>query len=128
MSGNPWYGDADSFCEDCAPDGAEEDVNHSESDSPMHCSVCGELLDAPLTSDGIKYVLDEAEEDLLNPNALKAIEHVEWSPEWVWNGGKHGEIIMAWLKMLDGYCLNKEDAERHEKYKEQLAEILKEEA
>ena len=52
-----YIADASTFCEDCAPNYAEPDVNGSEWDTPIHCSQCHKLIWTVLTSDGINYVI-----------------------------------------------------------------------
>jgi len=50
----------DYFCSDCLPDDCPEEttsaMNHEETDSPCHCSVCGIPLIHSLTSYGARYV------------------------------------------------------------------------
>ncbi len=50
----------DYFCTECLPDNAPEEttstMDHEETDSPCHCSVCGIPLLHTLTSEGASYV------------------------------------------------------------------------
>ena len=53
-----YVADADLWCEDCAPDGAEplDACGSNETDSPDHCAGCGVPLECTLTDEGIRYV------------------------------------------------------------------------
>ena len=51
----------ETYCETCAPNGAQPDVNNSEWDYPIHCAECETLIDVPLTSDGVQYVIERLE-------------------------------------------------------------------
>ena len=42
----------------------------SESDTPTHCAVCGDLIDHALTGDGYAYVLDALRAGTGNPEVL----------------------------------------------------------
>jgi hypothetical protein len=50
----------DYFCVDCLPDDSPDEttfpMDHEETDSPCHCSVCGIPLIHSLTVDGVRYV------------------------------------------------------------------------
>lgn len=101
----PWgyTADADHWCKDCLrehypgtderwPGVGEEDSEGNEPgacfdevDSPAHCCQCGDLLDAPLTSDGLDYVieayLDELEHRNLSGTMLEWLDHYDITPK-----------------------------------------------
>lgn len=114
----PEYPDDDcSFDSDDYPKYAGEDGG--ESDCPQHCGSCHEPLDNPLTSDGVKYVLDQIYEsieeavthgrattwDRIMPKPGTAEEDATWM-----QGKRHVEIVRHWAEQVN-QC-NLEDDEQ----------------
>lgn len=70
--------DCDLFCSaKCAPSGAEQ-FPTSETDCPNHCAECGELIDQPLTTDGVAYVIEAIDQHNKNGRGCRDVL-TQWS-------------------------------------------------
>ncbi len=97
------------LCEFCAPDSWEE-CDGGESDSPQHCS-CGRPLEGSLTSDGITYVLDQAEETARDgytgtTGIGNGPPYYVGSPMWA--------VVSEWIDSLSWYHLDGDEGARCE--------------
>lgn len=107
------------FCEDCAPDTAEAHADGGgEADTPQHCANCGVPLENPLTSDGVHYVLNEAEEEARRPaserNRIMPLKGTgEETMTW-WHGSPHKAIVQGWLKQVSNYRLGEREQRKLE--------------
>lgn len=103
--GTEWY------CESCAPDDAGHWPCGDERDCPEHCAGCGRYLDHPLTSHGVEYVLEQAEEEARRPLAERQrIMPAKGTGEDTesfryWFGSPHCAIVDEWLADLQWYGL-----------------------
>lgn len=84
--------DADIYCEDCAPEGADGPYpdGGGEADTPVHCGGCHCYLDAPLTGDGVEYAIDALE-------------------SYLWDRRGDVEVLKQWADALKSYRLDTDD-------------------
>lgn len=108
------------YCEDCAPKGAEcYSDGGGEADCPQHCANCGVPLENPLTSDGVQYVLEAAEEECArHEEERERIMPLKGTGEeqmTYYHGSPHKAIVLDWLEQIRWYNLSLKDKERLER-------------
>ena len=96
--------DCEIYCDDCAPDGAEDIGDGGESDYPQNCAHCHEPLGNPLTTDGVQYVLEAIADSLRDGRQARNTVHDCYKGTW-YEGSRHCEIVRDWSRELQAYCL-----------------------
>lgn len=95
---NPHYDQktCDVYCENCAPDTAEEQW-FDETDYPQNCSVCHCPLDSSLTKYGADYLNGHIREEI-----RQGVKHYNQVHECYigtyYAGCAHKQIILDWAK------------------------------
>ena len=95
--------ETDTFCEDCAPEGAECIGSDREADYPDHCENCGVPLENSLTSEGVDYVIEQAKEKALE--VFRGQNHTIGKELPWYEGCKHSRIVLDWLQQIARYGL-----------------------
>lgn len=83
--------DQTTFDSDDYPKGPFE-LAEEKVDSPMHCATCKKFLPAPLTTDGVNYVVDQIGQYLRNYTGSTS-------------------VLDTWLKDVKNYTLTNEQRE-----------------
>lgn len=86
-----YYSNEDTYCEDCKPT-LSEAVYNPETDYPIHCYECDDLISCNLTPDGVECVIEAIESYLIS-------------------GGGRPEILAQWAIALQEYSLSDDDQE-----------------
>jgi hypothetical protein len=122
------------YCGECKPLVAEEYADGGgESDTPQHCHGCGKPLENTLTSEGVQYALEHAEEEARRPREERErIIPLKGTAEedglaW-YKGEPHKRIVLDWLDQLNDYCLSKLDRARAKIIQRVLGENLTQDA
>lgn len=118
------------YCEACAPKNSEAySDGGGESDTPQHCNECGIPLENPLTSEGVEYVLEQAEHECSRSaeerNRIMPLAGTAEETMRYWHGSRHCEIVLGWLRQLDDYFLKEDQELRRQKCIEILEEDVK---
>lgn len=77
-------------------------VFFEEWDHPLHCEVCREFLDVPLTEDGVQYVIEKLKAHLTTGAGQFEVLY-DWALSLTWYGGldqADQEVIERFLELL----------------------------
>jgi len=106
MRERAWYFNADVYCEAHAPNKAQSGFG-DETDTPQHCSVCHCPLDVALTSDGVKYVIEEVRAEIQKGKKEYLAIFKVYNGTY-FEGFPHYEIVKGWVEdhyIDDRFCL-----------------------
>jgi len=113
--------EADLYCEDCAPEGAESFPDGGgEADTPHHCGTCMVPLENPLTGEGVNYVLEAISHTL-------AEDPAEWEKVYdvykdtYYENTPHVTIVRDWALHLLEYNLSESDHHAVDEFLERTA-------
>lgn len=105
-----YHSGGNEYCESCLPDIDAVDWDQGEQDSPANCHQCGQQLFYTLTSHGVKYVVEQVEEEL-DDYLLYAGPPVGWFKEAglsYYKGMPQITILREWVQDVLDYNLSRD--------------------
>ena len=99
---SPYYytHEASTYCDGCAPKGADP-VFLAEADWPQHCEGCKALLDCSMTEDGLAYIAEAVIEHAETGRGNRAVV-LSWTDEYSdwWEHAEPRELADALLALM----------------------------